>query len=361
MLLDVFKADAFSMSSLTEAINLTPYKPGRIASLGYFQEEGVSTTTIQVERSHGSLRLVPNTPRGGISENVNADKRDLTPFIVPHLPERATIYADEIQNLRAFGQEGDVETMTTYVGQRLATMRSDIDATIEHHRMGAIKGQVMDSDGTSVIIDLFTSFGLAQSTMPFNLDTDTTDVRANCIIATRAQENILGGAAMTGSRALCSDSFFDAFIAHPKVVSAYDRWNEGEFNRNDPRAGFLFGGIIWENYRGSVGGVKFVQDDTALLIPEGVRGLFITRFAPADTLNAANSMGLAYYAMQEELRMNKGIELEAQSNPANLCTRPDAIIKLGLGATVPASMTSSAMTVNVAEIAKSAKTAKKTK
>jgi len=335
MLLDVFSADAFTMSSLTEAINLTPHTPGRIGQLGYFQEAGVSTTTIQVERSHGSLRLIPNTARGGVGENVNADKRDMTPFIVPHLPERATIYAEEIQNLRAFGQESDVETMTGYVGQRLATMRGDLDATIEHHRMGAIKGKVMDADGTTVIMDLFGSFNLTQQTLAMDL-ANNTDVRATCVQATRIQEDTLGGASMTGSRALCSDSFFDAFISNADVKAQYLRYQDSAMNRNDVRAGFEYGGIIWENYRGKVGGVKFVQDDTALLVPEGVRGLFITRFAPADTLNAVNTMGVAYYAMQEALRMNKGIEIESQSNPANLCTRPDAIIKLGLGATVPA-------------------------
>ena len=63
-------------------------------------------------------------------------------------------------------------------------------------------------------------------------------------------------------------------------------------------------------------------------MPEGVADLFITRFAPADYMETANTLGLPKYAKQEALRMNRGLEIEAQSNPLNLCTRPGAIIKI---------------------------------
>jgi len=64
------------------------------------------------------------------------------------------------------------------------------------------------------------------------------------------------------------------------------------------------------------------------MVPEGVANLFITRFSPADYVEAANTIGLPYYAKQELMRMGKGVELEAQSNPITICTRPTAVIKL---------------------------------
>ena len=344
MLIDVFNGDGFTMSSLTALINLQPHQPGRITQLGYFQEEGVPTTTIQVERTHSGLDLVSNQPRGGVVQNVNAEKRDMTPFIVPHLPQNATIYADEIQNLRAAGSESDEETMTTYVAQRLARMRRNLDATMEHHRISALQGKVLDADGTTVIADMFASFNIVQQTLAMDLDTDTTDVIAKAVAGKRLSENALGNVNVSGYRVFCSDSFFDALVAHPKVEAAYARWNDGQFLRDDNRGGFAFGGIMWENYRGKVGSVDFIADDHAIMVPEGVADLNITRFAPADTMSYANTLGLPYYAMQEILRMDKGVELEAQTNPANLCTRPNAIIRLGLGSTV---------TPNVAGVAQS--------
>lgn len=330
MLIDVFDNDGFTMSSLTALINIQPYQPGRISQLGYFAEQGVSTTTIQIERSNGSLNLVATSPRGGVGQQTKADKRDLTPFNVPHLPQNATIYADEIQNLRAAGSESEEDTMTTYVAQRFATMRRNLDATIEFHRIGAIKGLVLDADGSSVITNLFTQFNLTQQVLSMELDVTTTKVRNLVVAAKRLAEDALGAANVSGYRAFCSDTFFDAFVAHEDVEAAYNRYMEGSFLRDDVRMGFEFAGVTWENYRGTVGGVAFIAAGEAYLVPEGVADLFITRFAPADTMDYANTMGVPYYAQQDRLRMNKGIELEGQSNPANLCTRPDAIIKLTL-------------------------------
>jgi hypothetical protein len=39
-------------------------------------------------------------------------------------------------------------------------------------------------------------------------------------------------------------------------------------------------------------------------------------------------MGLPYYGQIETLKMNKGIEIESQSYPIMICTRPTAVIKL---------------------------------
>ena len=46
MHMDIFNDDAFSVVSLTKAIEDTPFVPGRVGQLGIFSEEGVSTTSI---------------------------------------------------------------------------------------------------------------------------------------------------------------------------------------------------------------------------------------------------------------------------------------------------------------------------
>lgn len=328
MLIDVFKADGFTMSSLTALINEQPHIPGRIGELGIFEEQGIATTTLQVEKVANSLALVANTPRGGHGQQVKADKRSVIPFIVPHLPESATIMADEIQNLRAFGSESDEQSMSAYVAQRLATMRRNLDATTEYHRIGAIKGQVLDADGSTVITDMFTAFGLAQQSMALVLGTATTKVRNKLVAAKRLAENDLGAANIMSWRCFMGDTLFDDFVSHADVKDAYARWEDGAALRNDVRGGFEFAGIRFENYRGAVGATKFVADTEGYLIPEGVPGLFITRFAPADTMEFVNTLGLPMYAQQEVLRMGKGVELESQTNPASLCTRPRAVIKI---------------------------------
>lgn len=328
MHLDIFNDDAFSVSSLTAAINEQPHQPGRIGSLGLFQEEGVSTTAVTIEYNQGGLSLVPVGERGKPVSPQERDARNLRSFVVPHLKKDDTLLADAVQNLRAFGSETEVETVQNVVNQRLARMNRDLDATIEFHRVGAIKGLILDADGSSVIYDLYDEFGITQETVSLGLGTGTTNVRNKILEAVRKSEDKLGAAAVSGYRIFFGRTLFDQFTGHGKVEQAWERWNEGEMLRIDPRGGFLFGGAFCEEYRGKVGSQAFIGDTEAYLVPEGVADLFITRFAPADYMETANTLGLPKYAKQEPLRMNRGIEFEAQSNPLNLCTRPGAIIKL---------------------------------
>ncbi len=326
--LDIFKNDAFSVVSLTKAINETPFVPSRIAELGLFSEEGITTTSVMIEKQGNALTLVPAGQRGAPAKPVHGDKRQAIPFPSVHLPQRASILADEVQNVRAFGSESDLDTVQNVVNKRLVKMRRNIDATLEYHRMGAIKGQVLDADGSGVLLDLFTQFGVSQQTTAMALGTTTTKVRNKIVTAKRQIEVELGGLMYQSVRALCSADFFDALVGHADVAAAYDRWQNGEFFRQDVRAGFYHGGVFWEEYRGTVGGVPFIASGEAYLIPEGVPELFVTHFAPADYMETVNTIGLPYYAKQEPLDMGKGIDLEAQSNPICICTRPRTVVKL---------------------------------
>lgn len=330
MHLDIFKDDAFSVMSLTKAINDVPHQPTRIGELGLFTEEPIATTSVSIERIGTSISLVPTAQRGSSGRVYSNDKRTLIPFNAVHLPQRAAIMADEVQNLRAFGSENEVETAQNLMNRKLMKMRRDIDTTIEFQRMGAIKGIVVDADGTTPLINLFTAFGVSQTTHVMGLNADATKVRNRVVEAKRKVENALGGLMYRGMRALCSPEFFDALVGHPAVVAAYDRWMDGEFLREDVRAGFGFGGVIWEEYRGNVSGIQFVEAGSAYLIPEGVPDLFVTHFAPADYMETVNTLGLPYYAKQEAMGMNKGIEIEAQSNPLSICTRPQAVARLSI-------------------------------
>ncbi|WP_416233082.1 major capsid protein, partial [Castellaniella sp.] len=46
--------------------------------------------------------------------------------------------------------------MVCFVNKRLAKMRRRLDATVEYQGVVAIKGTIVDSDGTTVISNLFT-------------------------------------------------------------------------------------------------------------------------------------------------------------------------------------------------------------
>lgn len=328
MNLGIFDSNKFSLQELTAAINEAPALPSRIGSLGLFAEEGILTTNLTVEKNVDTLALIANQSRSGTPTGTGGGTRSVVVFPTTHLPTLDIVTADDIQNLRAFGSASEEETMRTFVDRRLAKMRRRLDATIEYQRIGAIKGSIIDSDGTTVISNLFTAFSLTQQTATLTLGTSAADIRGEVLAAMDKMENALGAEPYSRARCLCGKTFFRALISHAKLEKAYELYESGIFLRNDPRNGFEFGGVTFEEYRGAIAGVPFIADGEAYLFPEGVDDMFITRFAPANYVETANTIGLPYYAKQEVKPLGKGVDVEAQSNPISICTRPRAVIKL---------------------------------
>ena len=326
--IQIFNDEAFSVSSLTAAINEQEYVPGRIGSLGLFQEEGITTLTVQIEKDGDTLALVPAGERGTSGLVVSGSKRNLIPFNTVHLPERFTIKADEIQGIRAFGTRSELQSVQDVVNKRLAKARRQLDVTHEFQRLGALNGKIYDADGKTVLLDLYERFGVQRQRMPMELAKPETDFRVKCGEALDMQEDALGSVTSSGSRAFCGKNFWNAMLKLKEVKETYLNTQQAASLRGDARESFDYGGITWERYRGKIAGMTFVHDDKALLIPEGVPDLYISVFAPADYMETVNTEGVPYYSKIEPLPFNKGMAGEVQSNPLHMCTRPLAQILL---------------------------------
>jgi hypothetical protein len=165
-----------------------------------------------------------------------------------------------------------------------------------------------------------------------DLATGSTDVRQKCVDTSRKVEDELGGIMNSGVEVLCSPEFFDALVGHATVIDSY-KYQQGQTNRSDLRkSGFEYGGLLFKEYRGQVGAVKFIETGCAYAVPTGVPDLFTTFYSPADHMDAIGTEGLPYYASLEPMDHGKGIDCLTQSNPLHLVNRPRAIIKLGRNA-----------------------------
>ena len=326
--LDVFKADAFSMISLTAAINALPYQPKMLGSMGLFTPKPILTTTAIVEKKEGKLSVLATQPRGTMPSTDSQRQRKVRNFTVPHIPHNRTIKADDVQNVRAFGSETETETVSQLVNDALGEMRADHETTFEWHRLGAIQGNILDSDGSTVIYNLFTEFGETEVTVDFALDTATTDIKGKCTAVIRSVETALGSDTYGDIVVFCGDAFWDALIVHPNVVSAYQNWNAATQMSTQQRKGFPFCGLTFKNYRGSIGGSAWLNTDQARVVPTGVQDLFQHVMAPGDMIDTVNTRGQMMYAKQELLPFGKGVQIHTQSNPLMLCTRPACLVKL---------------------------------
>lgn len=326
--LDVFSGDAFSVVAMTNAINKLPYKPSRLSKVFRFQ--GINTTSVLIEEKAGKLSLIPTKVRNsGGSTKQTAEKRKARTLSCVHLPFEDTVWADDVQGVRAFGSADALETIDTKVNDKMQSMRSSHEVTHEYHRIGAVGGVVLDADGTTEIYDLFDEFDLTKQVIDFQLDDPLTDVKHKCSEVTRYMQGKLGAVTFNGITCLCGDDFWDMLVQHESVKKAYERAAENSFAREDQRiqGGFLFAGIFFENYRGSVGNVPFVPAAKARFFPEGVTDLFMHWGAPANWIETVNTIGLPVYAKQVEMRGNVGREIWSQSNPLIVCTQPEVLVE----------------------------------
>lgn len=336
-MLDIFNNNAFSTTRLTQAINELTYAPGRVGELGLFDEESVDVTTIAVEKKGDILVLVPPTPRGGPGITLDKEKRDLRPLIIPHFEINDAIYAEEVQGVRAFGQERALETVVGKVSNRLVTHVRSHAVTEEFSRMGAITGIVTYADSST--LDLFSEFGVtAETEIDFDLDNATPAegvLRKKCAAVVRQVSDILGGIPFNGLHALVGDNFFDDLLAHKEVRETFKGWSEAQILRdgyigpNRSSYGiFEFGGIVWENYRGAtISGKTFIDSNKCQIFPTGVAGLFKSVRAPADYEDTVNTMGERMYARQYAMPNGKGRHLDSQTNSLHYCSRPKTLIK----------------------------------
>lgn len=336
-MLDIFNGDAFSIQRLTDAINKMPFVPGRLGSLGIFDNYGVDTLTVDLEEREGQVYLVPDRPRGAPPTQNQKETRRVRPLKIRHLPLQDVIMADEVQGVRAFGSENQLETIEGKVNERLMQMRQSMEATWEFHRLGAVKGIVLDADLSTVLFNLYTELGVTQpSPVSFDFGHYTAgEFRERCAQLTRAIMDSLGAAPILGIHALCGDEFFDRVLKESEVVQSYRGTDMAAVLRSGyvyPNGlkiygAYEFGGIVWENYRGSIGGSPWVNGEEAHFFPVGVPGLFRCAYGPAPYIETVNTLGLPIYVKMTPDTKNTRVDIDVQSNPLHYCTRPGALRK----------------------------------
>jgi len=326
-------SDAFSLTSLTDAINIMPNMYGRIAQLNLMPFRPVTTRSIMVEEQAGVLNLIQSRPVGSPGWNNKMGKRTVRTFTIPHFPLDDQILPAEYDGIRAFGSENAAMGYTQVMNNHLQTIKNKHDITLEYLRMGALKGVIVDAD-TAEIYDLYTEFGISQESQSFAFASSDTEIREKCLDVIRHIEDNLKGEVYTGVRALCGETFFNSLISHDHVKEVYLN-HAAAINAmgGDVRKGFNFGGITFEEYRGTAtdkdGNARaFLTATEAIAFPEGTQETFCTYVAPGDFAGTVNTMGTPYYAKLEPRKFDRGVDIHTQSNVLPMCKRPGVLVTL---------------------------------
>lgn len=206
--------------------------------------------------------------------------------------------------------------------------------TLEHQRVGAIKGVVATREGNT-LVNLYTEFGIAApNAVSLELDVEATDVAAVFQDVIYSIEDSID-APYSGIHVFTGRDFHKALWRHKSVKDTFLYHSGAAELRLSVPDKFEFAGATWERYRTGAAattdlGAPYIAANEARVVVKGVPDLFITRFAPADYMETVNTIGLPFYAKQFPMKNDKGVELEVQMNAISLCTRPDTLRRLTL-------------------------------
>jgi hypothetical protein len=247
------------------------------------------------------------------------------------LAKHSRLSASELDGIRAFGSESELQQVQTEVARRLLRLRRDYELTMERFRLSVVQGQVIDADD-AVLYDWPTEFG---QSIPAEINFDLANatpaegaIRKKCNAVVRGILQDLQGLGGDQVRivALAGDNFYDDLTAAKEVRETYlNTMEAADLRGSNAYEQFSYGGITWVNYRGNSGGKVAIPTDKAKIFPVGA-GIFQIAQAPAETFQFVNTPGQELYAMVVPDRdRNMYVDIELYSYPLPVCVQPKAL------------------------------------
>lgn len=340
--MNIFENDAFSLSSMTDAIDRVPTNPGTLGQLNLFNVNPIRTETVGIEERAGTLSLIQTSKRGTPLEQGLADKAKMRYFATTRIAKEDHILASELQFVRQFNTTDQIKSLQSEMARRMtgATgLLADVIYTKENMKLGAIQGKFLDADG-SVIYDYFTEFQITANTeIGFNL-TVTTDgdlremIQQNVVRPMRQKAQ---GARYSGVTALCDATFFDALMKNPEVRGSYQGIPEQVWLRtNYDGRDFDFGGVTWvEYFSDDADDTVKIPTGTCKFIPNGTgNSVFEVVYSPAESFEDIGTLGREVYSgvFADVSGRNRFVDLEVASYPLYMCKRPDLLFSGRIGA-----------------------------
>ncbi len=316
-----------TQKELDEAVTQKPKVPSRLLTDPMWREKNLTTTAVMVEFIDGKVSLIPDRSRAD-APNQKAFGKDsiVRTFRVPHLSMQTTIRADQIQDVRKAGTADALMSNAEVVADEIAEHRNSHDATIEHLMLGAVKGKIFDADGTTVIYDLYSEFGITEPTTDLQFSSANTDIGLVITQTLRKMKNALKAGKSSGCTVLCSPEFFDALVSHKSTKEAWMRYQDNSLAREDNNDKFSWKGMTFEVYDFSIGATPMIEPGHAHAYLTGVFNNFVRYNAPGNMMTEANKLARAFYIDVENLEHKRGVSIYTEGNPLPMCLRPQTLM-----------------------------------
>lgn len=319
-------------SSLTE---LFPRIPKFMDQLGLFGETFYGSSTIaQVERVEDQIDDIKATSRGGDRQFVGRESVIQRNFTHPYFTLDGKFTAQDIQDLKAYG-EGDMPmTMASRVERTRGRIAKSHAVLRERARYAALKGTSYAPNFPQAQYTYATEFGVASKVKAqFTVAFADESVDPRTTIEQEARQHIQKYAGNQADSyqviAIVGSKFFDGLKDHPKTTAAYSSYASS----SEPLRNRLGGDLI--NRSWSTEGVTYLEDfmgvqlgeiatDEAYFLPLGIEDMFQTHYAPADHKDYANTTAQELYMFMLEGARSDKVETETSFIMVN--TRPELVV-----------------------------------
>lgn len=329
--------NAFEVVDVTGELQLIPNSWTLLNDSSLFSEEFLSTNTVTFEEQSQTLGLIGDQFRGAKPQANKDDNRKIRSYPIAHFPVVDAIKPEDIQGKRAYGSNDMAETEAAVLARKMQRIRRNMDITMEVGRFSLLTtGNLYAPNGT-ISGNVFTDFGITQTSVDFVLGTAGTDIvaKTESVIAAM-QDNANTGDVITSVIAYCSPEWFAKFIAHAKIQTAYQYFSatEGQMIQRNRAGGnnglyreFNYAGIRFIEVRTVLAGQRLIPAGEVVFVPTGTSDTFVSYFGPANRMDFVNTIAERGYLWTYRDPKGQGIDIDGEFNVTSICRRPALIVK----------------------------------
>lgn len=339
---------------LTDILVELPRNISIIDHLGLFEEVFVTQKKIEIQRnSYGNHLIKDKNWEAKADTMVAKQKRGFIQVRIPNFELQDAIKPHDIDGVAQVSSIHEAAGLATVMDvrlEKLGYLNNAFDLTQDVARMQLImKGTVYAPEGTLATsygdtIDFYQEMGVTRQTHDLKL-TGSNDPRISCsqlIRKLRESLRTVNGGNYSQLVLLCGTDFFDAVYTNPFVTEAIKYFAQ-DLNKillnpigNAPgldanfRTLSLWGLVFIDagtgGYEDADGDFQtWIAPTKAVAIPTGVRGMFKTYYAPANTFSTINKKAAGRYYFERLNEEDDLIQMKVGSNFMNSTIYPGAI------------------------------------
>lgn len=321
----------FKSRALTTAVNIMKPATTRILDVLFGRKKRELTDRLAWDIRSNSEKIMKSVSVYGPATVADKTGKKTVTVEAPRFPEKRFIPAADLNAMRAFGEQVAPELMRERVANEQYDMRQKIDRTREFMAATALRGKVIDAEGT-VIVD----YNFAANHIPVLAGNALwTDAASDPLANIRAWKKLIGQALgnVTSWFAFSGSSAMDALLDNQKALELL-KYTVGRQLAEEGRVSSL-AGVAIEEYFGSYvddNGDRhdMIEEDKFILIgmAPDVAG---EHYSPVIDLKASGGVGSGqkadlFFSKSWEDEDPSGRWVKVESRPLPVLYRPECIV-----------------------------------